>query len=448
MKTETGHETTLESTLNGYDVHLEDGLNLYGVGVKQIEMHVPKDAYFSMLAEYYKIPKLLPVKVPNLYRLSNPYLFMNNQNEVHDSWEKKRTDTDGTYIYAYTNIIMGSETNNSYTTFQIPPTADKGSYEWARNQGGNNPNPNQNNNTMGFTFKPNTTYTWRFKMRTHYQGYNSQLTTMVGFSAASTALIVDPSKSFIVNGKNYEDCFVGATKRADGAIEWHKVLGQEFMNKRTSQWTICEFQFTTLPVIDNTLKQTYRWRFSRNTSLDISESMIYEGENTLNPPYAMTTQENWEYNYYRGRQGLLRLYPNMGFYYSKEFDFACAYAVNVSKGIEVISFNPNTQEYLVSMEVDVFSQVTNVVVNHYNRAEEVPNNVTVDNTILHSNIPQTERWLYAKGKGGIVDVFNSTNVWRPQTMTANWSRNTFSEYGWGSGGYFYTGNLDVNEVEN
>lgn len=438
MKTETGHETTLESTLNGYDVHLEDGLNLYGVGVKKIEMHVPKDAYFSMLAEYYKIPKLKPVKVPNLYRLSNPYLFMNNQNQIHDSWEKKRTDADGTYIYAYTNIIMGSETSNSYTTFQIPPTADKSYYDWTRSQGEANPAYNQN--TMGFKFKPNTTYTWRFKMRTHYQDYNSQLTTFVGNSPSN--LIVDTSKPYIVNGKEYD------LKGSDGRVEWHKVFGQEFMNKRTSQWTICEFQFTTLPTISDTAVHNYRWRFFKNTSLDISESMIYEGENTLNPPYAMTTQENWEYNYYRGRQGLLRLYPNMGFYYSKEFDFACAYAVNVSKGIEVISFNPNTQEYLVSMEVDVFSQVTNVVVNHYNREEEVPNDVTIDNTILHSNIPQTERWLYTKGKGGIVDVFNSTNVWRPQTMSANWNRNAFGEYGWGTGGYFYTGNLDVNEVEN
>ncbi len=442
MKTQQGHENTLESTMNGFDVHFEEGLNLFGVGVKSIDAWMSREAYFSLMAEYYRTPKLKPVKTPNLYRFSNPYLFMNNANQIHDSWEKKRTDNDGTYIYAYTDINMGSETYNSFTTFKIPPTADKNSYDWLRNQGGTN--ANQNNNTMGFRFKPNTTYTWRFKMRTHYKGYNSQLTTFVGSGngAGDVNSIVDTTKPYIVNGKEYE------WKSTDGRVEWHRVFGQDYMNKQTSNWTICEFQFTTLPDLKADMKQTYRWRFFKNTCLDISESMIYEGENTLNPRFAMTTQENWEYNYYRGRQGVVKLYPNIGFYYSKDYDFACAYKVNVNAGIQVNGFNPNTQEFNVTMEIDNFVQVTNVDVKYYKDADSAPKDLTLDNTIMHSNMAQQERWLRAKAKGGLVDVFETTNEWRPQTMTGTWHMDTWNKDGWGTGGWFYTGDLDYNDTEN
>ena len=192
--------------------------------------------------------------------------------------------------------------------------------------------------------------------------------------------------------------------------------------------------------------------------------MLYEGENILNPDFTMTPQEVFEYEYDRGLQGLTFIQPALGFYYSKEYDFACAYKVNQLKGLQVLDYNESTGMFKIRAEIDVFKQINNVKVKYYEKnADAVADtSMSIYNTIAHSNViddsggstSNSSYFLKTSGKGGIVTSFhvNPNNNLVPYTFmgsvqTDTWDLDKYTNV-WGNMMYYYTGDAMENKVEN
>lgn len=472
--TQTGNETEFESSLDGYNVHFEQGLDLFGIGTRDIEFWCPKALYYALQREYSILHpiKTTQYQTPNLWRMSNLYSGTDDvikENDWLDLFAEKRTLSQNTYIYAYTHNTFASDSSNMITQFSIPTTAEKYTYDWTRNQKNGTATSNENINGMGFFWKGSTTYTLRFKLRCDRDQVGQEFNTHI---ASTTNQNVDHTKPIYINGREmgywYPNSGLGsgATQRKYCDVGWHDIIGRDVMDKRAPIWHECEVQFTTLPQaeLDNKKYHFYRIRVKRGTQVSLLEPMLYEGENTLDPDFTMTPQEVFEYEYDRGLQGLTFIQPALGFYYSKDYDFACAYKVNQLKGLQVIDYNESAVMFKIRCEVDVFKQITDVTVKYYddNKDAVADKTMSIYNTIAHSNViddsagvdTNSSYFLKTSGKGGIVTSFhvNPSNKRVPYTFMGSVQTDTWNLTGytnvWGSKMYYYTGNAMENKKEN
>lgn len=467
--TQTGNEREFESSLDGYNVHFEQGLDLFGIGTRDIEFWCPKALYYALQREYSILHPLSTegFKVPNLWRMSNLYHGTNASKEIPwlNLWAEKYTETNNTYIYSYTYLYYASDTSNMKVEFAIPTTAQKDTYDWTRNQKHGTATTTENINGMGFFWKPSTTYTLRFKLRMDRDQAGQGFNTHIG---SATNKNVDITKPIIVNGRPIEYWYPNVTdnQKSYCNIGWHDIIGQDVMDKRAPIWHECEVQFTTLPKaeLDKATYHFYRIRVKKGTAVTMLEPMLYEGENTVNPPFSLTPQEYFEYEYDRGLQGLKFIQPALGFYYSKEYDFACAYKVNQLKGLQVLDYNESIGAFKIRCEIDVFKQITDVTVKYYddNKDAVADTSMNIYNTIAHSNViyasggegTNSSYFLKTSGKGGIVTNFhvNPSNKRVPYTFMGSVQTDTWDLAGytntWGNKMYYYTGNAMENKKEN
>lgn len=467
--TQTGNETEFESSLDGYNVHFEQGLDLFGIGVRDVEFWCPKVLYYALQREYSILHPLSTegFRIPNLWRMSNLYRGTNQAKEIPwlNLWAEKYTLTDNTYIYSYTYLYYASDTANMKVEFSIPTTATKNIYDWSRTQikSGETPNANRNENGLGFRWKPSTTYTFRFKLRLDGDITDSSMfRTQIGETGNVN---VDTTKDIMVNGRPMSYWFPNASdsEKTYCQIRWEKVLGATFVN-RNPIWHECEVQFTTPANVESVKYHTLRLGVGKGTKVTMLEPMLYEGENIVNPPFSLTPQEYFEYEYDRGLQGLKFIQPALGFYYSKEYDFACAYKVNQLKGLQVLDYNESIGAFRIRCEVDVFKQITDVTVKYYDDNEDAvaDTSMNIYNTIAHSNViddssgegNNSSYFLKTSGKGGIVTNFhvNPSNKRVPYTFTGQVQSDTWDLEGytntWGNKMYYYTGNAMENKKEN
>lgn len=468
--TQTGNEREFESSLDGYDVHFEEGLDLFGIGVREIDFWCPKALYYALQREYSILHpiKATQYQTPNLWRMSNLYSGTDDvikENDWLDLFAEKRTLSQNTYIYAYTYNTFASNSSNMITQFSIPTTATKNVYDWSRTQikSGETPDTNRNENGLGFRWKPSTTYTFRFKLRLDGDITDtSMFRTQIGESGN---INVDKTRDIMINGRPMSYFMPNATdtEKTYCQVRWEKILGDNFV-KRSPIWHECEVQFTTPANVDTVKYHTIRFGVGKGTRVTLLEPMLYEGENILNPDFTMTPQEVFEYEYDRGLQGLTFIQPALGFYYSKEYDFACAYKVNQLKGLQVIDYNESTGMFKIRAEIDVFKQINNVEVKYYEKnADAVADtSMSIYNTIAHSNIiddsggstSNSSYFLKTSGKGGIVTSFhvNPNNNLVPYTFmgsvqTDTWDLDKYTNV-WGNMMYYYTGDAMENKVEN
>lgn len=472
--TQTGNEREFESSLDGYDVHFEEGLDLFGIGVREIDFWCPKALYYALQREY---SILHPIKVteyqtPNLWRMSNLYSGTDDvikENDWLDLFAEKRTLSQNTYIYAYTYNTFASNSSNMITQFSIPTTAEKDSYDWSRNQKHGTATSSENINGLGFFWKGSTTYTLRFKLRCDRNQVGQGFRVQIGQSGNQN---IDTTKPIYINGREmgywYPDSGIGTntTRRVYCQVSLEDIIGQDVIDKRSPLWHVFEIQFTTLPQaeLDAKTYHTVRLNLKRGTQISMLEPMLYKGENTLNPEFTMTPQEVFEYEYDRGLQGLTFIQPALGFYYSKEYDFACAYKVNQLKGLQVLDYNESTGMFKIRAEIDVFKQINNVEVKYYEKnADAVADtSMNIYNTIAHSNViddsggnpSNSSYFLKTSGKGGIVTSFhvNPNNNLVPYTFIGSVQTDTWDLAGytnvWGNMMYYYTGDAMENKVEN
>lgn len=467
--TQTGSEREFESSLDGYNVHFEQGLDLFGIGTRDVEFWCPKALYYALQREYSILHPLSTEgsKVPNLWQMSNLYHGTNQAKEIPwlNLWTEKYTLTDNTYIYSYTYLWYASDTANMKVEFSIPTTAIKNVYDWSRTQikSGETANTNRNENGLGFRWKPSTTYTFRFKLRLDGDITDtSMFRTQIGESGN---INVDKTKDIMINGRPMAYFMPNATdtEKTYCQVRWEKILGDNFV-KRSPIWHECEVQFTTSANVDTVKYHTIRFGVGKGTRVTLLEPMLYEGENIVNPPFSLTPQEYFEYEYDRGLQGLKFIQPALGFYYSREYDFACAYKVNQLKGMQVLDYNESTGMFKIRCEVDVFKQITNVAVKYYDDDKDAVADTSMDiyNTIAHSNViddsggagTNSSYFLKTSGKGGIVTGarVNPINQRVPYTFTGNVQTDTWDLPGytnaWGNKMYYYTGNAMENKKEN
>lgn len=485
-QTQEGHENTLESTMNGYDVHFENGLNLMGLGTKDIEMYVPREAYYSLLDEYYYKTPIKPTYNINLFRYASPSYEVNDIYDIHNSWAEKYQNNNS-YIYSMLDTTFATDRQTAIFEFKpskITTPSVKTSFDWTRNmrKSGYAGNANQNEDTMGFRFKGGTTYTFQFKMRLPYDyrwGFadlDNSLATMFGSSSNKN---IDTTKPFIVNGKNYADYPHRkgvATPSVEGAVEWHKVLKDDGINinERHLEWITCSVQFTTLP--EATLKEAnyhfYRFRTWAGGNrkpigegrgrFQITQPMLWEGENDKYTDFALDDNAIGDYKIHQGKEGLRYLYPSVGFYYSRDLDYCCAYKINTLKGVEVLDWSPNTEEFKIKCEIDVFAQIPSPEVTYVKgqlTADELAKDKrTIYNTITHGNRPNAwndstdqRYYLLTQAKGCIMNVFHNVSTYVPYEMNMSinaWDKSTYNIHKGQSNYWCYTGEIEFNNKEN
>lgn len=467
--TQTGNEREFESSLDGYNVHFEQGLDLFGIGTRDVEFWCPKALYYALQREYSILHPLSTegFAIPNLWRMSNLYYGTNASKEIPwlNLWTEKYTSTGNTYLYDYTRLYYASDTANMKVEFSIPTTANKNVYDWSRTQikSGETPDTNRNENGLGFRWKPSTTYTFRFKLRLDGDITDtSMFRTQIGESGN---INVDKTKDIMINGRPMTYFMPNATdtEKTYCQVRWEKILGDNFV-KRSPIWHECEVQFTTPVNVDTAKYHTIRFGVGKGTRVTLLEPMLYEGENIVNPPFSLTPQEYFEYEYDRGLQGLKFIQPALGFYYSREYDFACAYKVNQLKGLQVLDYNESVGAFKIRCEVDVFKQITNVAVKYYDDNKDAVADTSMDiyNTIAHSNViddsggagTNSSYFLKTSGKGGIVTNarVNPSNKRVPYNFTGAVQTDTWDLAGytnvWGNMMYYYTGDAMENKVEN
>ena len=467
--TQTGNEREFESSLDGYNVHFEQGLDLFGIGTRDVEFWCPKALYYALQREYSILHPLSTegFAIPNLWRMSNLYYGTNASKEIPwlNLWTEKYTSTGNTYLYDYTRLYYASDTANMKVEFSIPTTATKNVYDWSRTQikSGETPNANRNENGLGFRWKPSKTYTFRFKLRLDGDITDtSMFRTQIGESGN---INVDKTKDIMINGRPMSYFMPDATdtEKTYCQVRWEKILGDNFV-KRSPIWHECEVQFTTPANVEDVKYHTIRFGVGKGTRVTLLEPMLYEGENIVNPPFSLTPQEYFEYEYDRGLQGLKFIQPALGSYYSRESDFACAYKVNQLKGMQVLDYNESTGMFKIRCEVDVFKQITDVAVKYYDDDKDAVADTSMDiyNTIAHSNVidvrggagTNSSYFLKTSGKGGIVTSarVNPSNKRVPYNFTGAVQTDTWDLSGytnaWGNKMYYYTGNAMENKKEN
>lgn len=401
----------MDSYLNGRKVDVLNPLDLIGVGRRKLQIQVDKKNYWNMFKEQLIVPSPPNNGVSNLFRGGEVL-----PSEVYsDDWYKTKV------FYQWNNQATIERANDlypqmNYFKFLGPSSGDF--YDITSNQF-----------EKEVELKPNTTYTLQFNVKKVKAG------SLVLFFGTTGSPLVDNTKPIYLDGVLKSDLSI------DVQINFNEVVTDDF-------WGLHWLTFTTT----STLPTSKTWRFrvwDKESEWHVKNIQITEGVKPK--PFQLSEADRYKYTQYQMDKGHREVYPNFGFYYSEEYDFCCAYKLNIHSGFETTDFNPTEQSYTISCEVENFAQILHPVKEHYIK---VPSSCTFDNSILMN--PTTERGgnylLECKAKGLHLQVFEqvegdynrSQNRKVYSNMYDNLKQNAWNMFG----GYVYTGELQTYEIEN
>lgn len=401
----------MDSYLNGRKVDVLNPLDLIGVGRHKLEIQVDKKNYWNMFKEQLIAPTPPNNGVSNLFRGGEIL-----PSEVYDdNWYKTKA------FYRGDNQFTIERKNDLYPQmnyFRFQGLTGGGFYDVASNQFEGE-----------VELKPNTTYTLQFNAkRVKAGGF------VVMFGTTDNPL-ADNTKPVYLDG------VLQIGLDTDIHVNINNVVNDDV-------WGLHWLTFTTKSAFP--VSKTWRFRvWDAGTEWHVKNIQITEGDKPK--PFQLSEADKYKYNQYQMDKGHREVYPNFGFYYSEEFDFCCAYKVNIHSGFETTNFNPVEQSYTISCEVENFAQILNPVKTYYIK---VPSSCTFDNSILmnHTTKYGGNYLLECKAKGMHLEVFEqpegdysrSLNRRVYADMYNNLQTNAWNVYG----GYVFTGELQTYDIEN
>lgn len=397
----------MDSYLNGKKVDVLNPLDLIGVGRHKLEIQVDKKNYWNMFKEQMTVPTPPNNDVSNLFRggeILPAEIYDDNwyKTWVFYSWNSQATIERNLDLYPQENYIkMQGPTDSEY-------------YDLACNQFENE-----------VELKPNTTYTLQFNAR---KIKNDSLILFIGGALADNTKPV------------YQDGILRTGLASDIHVNFKDVVQNDV-------WGLHWLTFTTLSTLP--ASKTWRFRVFRGSEWHVKNIQITEGDSPK--PFQLSEADRYKYTQYQMDKGHREVYPNFGFYYSEDYNFCCAYKVNIHSGFETVDFNPVEQSYTIRCEVENFAQILDPIRKYYIK---VPSSCTFDNSILMN--PITEHGgnylLECKAKGLHLQVFEqlkgdynrSQNRKVYATMNENLNVKTWNMFG----GYVFTGELQTYNIEN
>lgn len=401
----------MDSYLNGRKVDVLNPLDLIGVGRHKLEIQVDKKNYWNMFKEQLIAPTPPNNGVSNLFRGGEIL-----PSEVYDdNWYKTKA------FYRGDNQFTIERKNDLYPQmnyFRFQGLTGGGFYDVASNQFEGE-----------VELKPNTTYTLQFNAkRVKAGGF------VVMFGTTDNPL-ADNTKPVYLDG------VLQTGLDTDIHVNINNVVNDDV-------WGLHWLTFTTKSAFP--VSKTWRFRvWDAGTEWHVKNIQITEGDKPK--PFQLSEADKYKYNQYQMDKGHREVYPNFGFYYSEEYDFCCAYKVNIHSGFETTGFNPVEQSFTISCEVENFAQILNPVKTYYIK---VPSSCTFDNSILmnHTTKYGGNTLLECKAKGMHLEVFEqpegdysrSLNRRVYADMYNNLQTNAWNVYG----GYVFTGELQTYDIEN
>lgn len=397
----------MDSYLNGKKVDVLNPLDLIGVGRHKLEIQVDKKNYWNMLKEQMIVPTPPNNGVSNLFRggeILPAEIYDDNwyKTWAFYSWNSQATIERNLDLYPQENYIkMQGPTDSEY-------------YDLACNQFENE-----------VELKPNTTYTLQFNAR---KVKNDSFILFIGGALADNTKPV------------YQDGVLRTGLASDIHVNFKDFVQDDV-------WGLHWLTFTTLSTLP--ASKTWRFRVFKGSEWHVKNIQITEGDKPQ--PFQLSEADRYKYTQYQMDKGHREVYPNFGFYYSEEYNFCCAYKVNIHSGFETVDFNPVEQSYTIRCEVENFAQILDPIRKYYIK---VPSSCTFDNSILMN--PITEHGgnylLECKAKGLHLQVFEqlkgdynrSQNRKVYATMNENLNIQTWNTFG----GYVFTGELQTYEIEN
>lgn len=397
----------MDSYLNGRKVDVLNPLDLIGVGRHKLEIQVDKKNYWNMFKEQLIVPTPPNNGVSNLFRGGEIL-----PSEVYnDNWYKTFA------FYAFQGQSTIERKNDLYPQMNY--------FKFANATGTADIRCNQFEKEV--ELKPNTRYTWQFNAKK----IKGNMLTLFG---VSDSVLIDNTKDVTVDGEK------GVKVGEDAGYNWSNKV-------KDDTWGLHYMSFTTASTLPTS--KTFRFQMQANSEWHVKNIQITEGDGPK--PFQLSEADKYKYTQYQMDKGHREVYPNFGFYYSEEFDFCCAYKVNIHSGFETTDFNPIEQSYTISCEVENFAQILNPVREHYIK---VPSSCTFDNSILMN--PTTEHGgnylLECKAKGMHLEVFEQPDGDYSRSLNRkvyaelynNLRTNAWNVYG----GYVFTGELQTYEIEN
>ena len=397
----------MDSYLNGRKVDVLNPLDLIGVGRHKLEIQVDKKNYWNMFKEQLIVPTPPNNGVSNLFRGGEIL-----PSEVYnDNWYKTFA------FYAFQGQSTIERKNDLYPQMNY--------FKFANATGTADIRCNQFEKEV--ELKPNTRYTWQFNAKK----IKGNMLTLFG---VSDSVLIDNTKDVTVDGEK------GVKVGEDAGYNWSNKV-------KDDTWGLHYMSFTTASTLPTS--KTFRFQMQANSEWHVKNIQITEGDGPK--PFQLSEADKYKYTQYQMDKGHREVYPNFGFYYSEEFDFCCAYKVNIHSSFETTDFNPIEQSYTISCEVENFAQILNPVREHYIK---VPSSCTFDNSILMN--PTTEYGgnylLECKAKGMHLEVFEQPDGDYSRSLNRkvyaelynNLRTNAWNVYG----GYVFTGELQTYEIEN
>lgn len=401
----------MDSYLNGKKVDVLNPLDLIGVGRHKLEIQVDKKNYWDMLKEQMIVPTPPNNGVSNLFRGGEILPSEVYNDNWYKTWAFHRWDNQATIER---NLDLYPQENY----FKLLGPSSGNFYDIACNQFENE-----------VELKPNTTYTLQFNAKKVKAG------GLVLFIGLDNAAIADNTKPV------YQDGILKTGLATDIHVNFNDVVDNDV-------WGLHWLTFTT----KSSLPASKTWRFrvwDKGSEWHIKNIQITEGDKPQ--PFQLSEADRYKYSQYQMNKGHREVYPNFGFYYSEDYNFCCAYKVNIHSGFETVDFNPVEQSYTIRCEVENFAQILDPIRKYYIK---VPSSCTFDNSILMN--PITEHGgnylLECKAKGLHLQVFEQAkgdyNRSQNRKVYANMYENLNIQTWNVFGGYVFTGELQTYEIEN
>lgn len=417
----------MDSTINGKKVHINNPLDLIGLGRREIEFNIPKADYWELFKETMQVPTMKRGGYKNL--LKGGWVFVDPNNQGKDLWTKDYFTKAGANEPVWAGFSSqggifdyGTYSSGYYGLNNSSTASDDADYSVY--------NPLN-------VLKPNTTYTWQFDLKRTNEFSTGHLETFMGTSSNT---IIDMTKPFYINGQLYDGTAV------DGFADWGARIDQKDVT-----WHRIVYVFTTKPTLPNTGARSLRWRVKKGGNWRMKNNMLFEGSEILGTDFRLHEQEYYDWTFYEGRQGMREVSANFGFYYSEDYAFCSAFKVNIHKGFETRGFNPVTQEFECKAEVENFAQIVNPTIQYYQDVKQIPDSLDWNNTIIYNPNPNGTDYLQCRAKGNYMSLFKVRDDNYSSYVPKRWQATFFNSVPsskWLYGGYCYTGTLQTYEIEN
>ncbi|MFK5219858.1 hypothetical protein, partial [Lactococcus cremoris] len=120
----------MDSTINGKTVHINNPLDLIGLGRREIEFNIPKADYWEMFKETMQVPTMKSGGYKNL--LKGGWVFVDPFNQGKDLWTKDYFTKSGGTVWqtfgASGDIFDSGTYESGYYGFKCPSDKDEEDY--------------------------------------------------------------------------------------------------------------------------------------------------------------------------------------------------------------------------------------------------------------------------------------------------------------------------------